>query len=140
MIEKYFDEYTRLYHDMKKALKRYTDAKFDFYTLTGAKYDDVSKARGKSLGFDDLMAQIEDLYSVYLKSYDDYEEERKRCLNDINKIDNPIYRIIIEYAYLDFESNKEIALSLQEYHNKNYSLGYVAELKAAAIKEFTKIL
>lgn len=140
MIEKYFSEYTRLYHDMKKALKRYVDAQSDFYTLTGIRYDDMPKAKGKSLGFDDLMIKIEELYNVYLELYENSEKEREKCLNDINKLSNPIHRVIIEYAYLNFESNKEIALSLQEYHNKSYSLSYISEIKTTAIREFEKII
>ena len=64
-VEKYFEEYTTKYHEMKKALKRYLDAKSDFYYLSGTKYDDMPKGNSKSLGLDDLMSNIEELNITY---------------------------------------------------------------------------
>lgn len=141
MIEKYFEEYTKKYHKMKRALKRYVDAKSDFYSLTGIRYDDMPKAKGKSLGFDDLMANIEGLYKNYLLESEKCEKERDKCLIDIDKLEKPIHRVIIEYVYLDFETNnKRLAMLLNKYYKKDYSLGYISELKAAAEENFRKIL
>ena len=140
MIEKYFKDYTDKYHDMKKALKRYIDAKQDFYSLTGVKIDDMPKGNGKAMGFDDLLINIEHLNNDYIIKYKKYEEERTRCKQDIDKLDDPISKAIIEYAYLDFEDNKAMSISLKEYHNKDYSLGYIKRLKLRAIEQFTRIV
>lgn len=140
MIEEYFKNYTNQYHEMKKALKRYVDAKTDFYHLTGIKYDDMPKAKGKVLGLDDLMINVEQLNNDYLIEYKKYEEEKEKCKKDINKLEHPIHKAIIEYAYLNFEDNKTMAYSLKEYHNKNYSLGYVKILKTRAVAKFEKII
>lgn len=139
MIEKYFKECTDKYHEMQKALKLYTNAKEDFYHLTGINIDDMPKGK-KPLGFDDLLGNIEQLNNEYIKRKEDYEEEKAKCKKDIEELENPIYRAIIEYAYINFESNKKIMESLKEYHNKECSLGYVRLLKSKAIKKFVKII
>ena len=125
---------------MKKALKRYLDATQDFYTLTGIKLDDMPKTKGKALGLDDLLANIEQLNLEYIARNKEYQEERNKCKKDIDKLENPIYRTIIEYTYLNFENNKEIAKSLKEYHNKDYTLGYLRILKSKAISKFEKMI
>ena len=139
MIEKYFKEYTDKYHAMQKALKLYANAKEDFYHLTGVNIDDMPKGK-VALGFDDLLGNIEELNNEYIRRKEEYEEEKARCKKDIEELDNPIYRAIIEYAYINFESNKQIMESLKEYHNKDYSLGYIKILKSRAIKKFKKLI
>lgn len=136
MINDYFKEYTKSYHNMKRALKKYIDAKSDFHNLTGVKYDDMPKAKGKSLGFDDIMIRIEELYDKYILELKKYDDLRDKCINDINKLDNPIHRAILEYFYLDFECIKEVAYSLKEFHDKDYSLAYIRELKSNAVSLF----
>jgi len=140
LIENYFNKYVERYHKMKRALKRYVDAKLDFYTLTGTNYDDV-KVKGVTLGFDDLIGNIEDLYNTYLDLSKKCEEERNKCLIDIDKLEKPIHRAIIEYIYLDFETNnKRLTMLLKKYYKKDYSLGYISELKSVAEENFRKIL
>ena len=121
---------------MKRALKKYVDAKSDFHNLTGVKYDDMPKSKGKSLGLDDLMIRIEDLYDKYILELKKYDKLRDKCIKDINKLENPIHRAILEYFYLDFECIKEVAYSLREYHDKDYSLAYIRELKSNAVYLF----
>ena len=140
MIEKYFKDYTNKYHNMKQALKRYIEAKEDLYHLTGVKIDDMPKGNGKALGFDDLLINIEKLNNDYITKFKKYEEEKEKCKQDINKLDDPISRAIIEYTYLNFEDNKTISISLKKYHSKDYSLGYIKRLKSKAIEQFEKIV
>ena len=125
---------------MKKALKRYIDAKTDFYHLTGVKLDDMPKGNGKALGLDDLLINIEQLSNDYISKNKDYEEAKAKCKKDIDKLENPIYRVIIEYAYLNFEDNKTISNSLKEYHNKDYTLGYIKILKSRAASKLEEII
>lgn len=139
-IEKYFEEYENAYHEKQKALKTYIDAKANFYTLTGIEYDTMPKAKGKTLGLDDLMASIETLMETYQEKCEIYINELNKCRRDIDKIENTVYKVIIEYAYLYFESNKSITESLQKYHKLDYTLGYVKRLRAAANHEFERII
>lgn len=140
MIEEYFKECTNKYHEMQKALKRYVNAKENFYNLTGIKLDDMPKGNQKPMGFDDILGNIEELNIEYIKRKEEYEEEKNKCKQDIEKLDNPIYRAIIEYAYINFESNKMIMEALKEYHNKDCSLGYIKILKSRAIDKFRKLI
>lgn len=140
MIDKYFENCTTKYHEMKKALKRYVNAKEDFYHLTGVNIDDMPKGNNKPLGFDDLLGDIEELNTEYIKRKEEYEEEVNKCKHDIDRLENYIFRAIIEYAYINFEDNKKLAESLNEYHNKDYSLGYIKILKSRAVSKFEKII
>ena len=139
-IEEYFEEYETKYHEMKKALKRYIDAKSDFYHLTGIKYNDMPKANGKSLGLDDLISKIDELNCTYISLVKECEEERKKCQLDIDKIKNHVYRLILEYAFLDLDKDKKIIRSLKEFHNIDYSCSHFRKLKSDAIKEFEVII
>lgn len=139
-IEEYFNDYKEKYHEMKKALKRYIDAKSGFYYLTGVKYDDMPKANGKSLGLDDLISNIEELHNKYLDLVKECNEERKKCQVNIDKIKNHVSRLIIEYAYLDLDKDKKIISSLKEFHNIEYSCSHFRKLKSDAIKEFEELI
>lgn len=139
-IEEYFEEYETKFHEMKKALKRYIDAKSGFYYLTGVKYDDMPKANGKSLGLDDLISNIEELHNKYLDLVKECNEERKKCQVSIDKIKNHVSRLIIEYAFLDLDKDKKIISSLKEFHNIEYSCSHFRKLKSDAIKEFEELI
>lgn len=140
MIEKYFEDYKNKYHEMKRALKTYIDAKSDFYTLTGINYDTMPKGNKKPIGLDDLLVNLEKLSNYYLKLQKEYEEIKERCKRDIDKLENPISRAIMEYAYLNFETNKKISCSLKEFHDRDYTVGYIKTLKAKAKEEFKDII
>lgn len=140
MIEEYFEDYTNKYYEMKKALKRYIEAKEDYYHLTGINIDDMPKGNQRPLDLGDLLVNIEQLCSEYKARDKELKEVMDKCERDIGKLKNPIHRAIIEYAYLNFESNKEIAESLKEYHNKNYSLGYIKILKSRAVNKFEELI
>lgn len=140
MVEEYFEDYTNKYYEMKKALKRYIEAKEDYCHLTGINYDDMPKGKQKPLGLDDLLSNIEQLSNEYIARSKELEEAEEKCRRDINKLKNPIHRAIIEYAYLNFENNKDIAESLKEYHNKSYSLGYIKILKSRAVSKFAELI
>lgn len=140
MIDNYFMEYEKKYHNMKKALKQFIDAKSDFYSLSCVKYDDMPKAQGKRLGFDDLMSNIEELCNKYLELKHEYFLEKDKCQKLINKMENPIYKVIIEYSFIDFENDKKLGASLKEYHNLDYSYSHLRKLKSNAIKEFEKLI
>lgn len=137
-IDKYFKNIIARKIDMQKALKKYVEATEDFYTLTGTKYTDMPKTRGKSLGFDDLMMNIEKLYNEYLEYKKDYDKVYKECMEDINKLDNQTHRLIIEYSFIDEKKDKDIIDALSGFHNKDYSYSYFRRLKTKAIEEFEK--
>ena len=139
-MKDYFFEYRSIYHESKKAFKRYINAKENFYVLSGTKYDDMPKAKSSSLGFDDLMINIEELYNEWVRLEKQYNQIKKECLEMIHKMNDPIYESIIEYAYLDFENDKEILNSLNEYHNVDYTLGYFRILKSKAVKRFKEVI
>lgn len=140
MIKEYFAEYRCIYHEKKKALKRYINAKEDFLVLSGTKYDDMPKAKTSGLGFDDLMINIEELHTEWIRLESEYKRIKNKCLDDIHKMKDPLYESIIEYAYLDFENDKEILNSLNEYHNVEYTLGYFRILKSKATKCFKNVI
>lgn len=139
-IQEYFEEYTAKYHEMKKALKRYLDAKSDFYYLSGTKYDDMPKGNSKSLGFDDIMSNIEELNITYIQLKKECIEERGKCQADIDKINNHIHRLILEYVFLDLDKDKKVITTLKEFHNMDYSYSHFRRLKSEAVKEFLKII
>ena len=139
MIEEYFKEYTKAFYDKNRAFKKYIDAKLDFYNITGTKYDDMPKGN-RSIGFDDLLAHIEELNEEYIRLYESYKQVRENCLKDIDKMDNPIHKSIIEYTYIDFEKNKKIQCLLKEYFKVDYSYGHLMKMKAQAIKEFNRVI
>lgn len=125
---------------MQKALKKYVEATEDFYTLTGIKYTDMPKTRGKSLGFDDLMINIENLYNEYLEYKKDYDKDYKECMEDINKLDNQIHRLIIEYSFIDEKKDKDIIDTLSGFHDKDYSYSHFRRLKTKAIEKFERMI
>ncbi len=78
---------------MENELKRFIDAKSDFYSLSGVKYDDMPKVHGKSLDFDDLMVNIEKLCNKYLYSKCEYLLEKDKCQMVIYKLENPVIKL-----------------------------------------------
>jgi len=141
-IENYFLEYTNTYHEMKKALKRYINAKDDYHHLTGKSADEYLKSKNNHAchGIDDLLANIEQLQEEYLELSDKYKKLRKKYNDKLHKLENTIYRIILEYAYLDFDKDKKILKNLKEYHNETYSFSHFRKLKGLAIKEFEEMI
>jgi len=140
MIEKYFEDVKSKKEAMQKALKKYIEATEDFYTLTGIQYTDMPKSKGKALGLDDLMANIEDLYSKYLDCKNDFETEYNKCMKDIDKLNNQLHELIIEYNFIDKKKDKEILKALKEYHNIDIAYGTLRNLKSQAKKEFKRVL
>lgn len=142
MIEKYFEKYVEKYKSMQSALKRLIDAKQDLYNITGIKYDDMPKGSKRPTGLEVLLANIDSLEEEYIKEKSKYEEskdEYKKQIDGLNELQS-IHKIIIQYAYLDFESNKMIMDSLKKYHNKDYSLGYIKILKSQANNKLKKLI
>lgn len=78
---------------MKNELKWLIDAKSDFYSLSGVKYDDMPKVHSKSLDFDDLMVNIEKLCIKYLYSKREYFLEKDKCQMVIYKLENPVIKL-----------------------------------------------
>lgn len=142
MIKMYFEKYVEKYESMQEALKELIDAKQDLYTLTGIKYDDMPKGNKKPLGLEDLLSHVEGLEEYYAEQksiYENTKEKYKKEIDGLNELQN-IHKIIIKYAYLDFESNKMIMDSLKKYHNKDYSLGYIKILKSQANNKLKKLI
>ncbi len=140
MIENYFEDVKTKKKAMQKALKKYVESTEDFYTLTGIQYTDMPKSKGKALGLDDLMADIEELYFDYLKCKNDFDIEYNKCMKDIDKLDNQLYELIIEYNFIDKKKDKEILKALKEYHNMDIAYGTLRNLKSQAKKRFKKVL
>lgn len=141
-IENYFLEYTNTFHEMRKALKRYLEALDDYCHLTGQSKEEfyTSKTNSKCRGIDDLLINLETLQEEYLRLSENHKILRKKRKQDIDKLENPIHRLILEYAYLDFNENKMILNTLKEYHNEVYSLSHFKRLKAQAIKSFEELI
>lgn len=139
-IDIYFLEYVETFHEMKKALKRYLEAKDDIYYITGGKIDETPKAFGNGLSIDDLLINIEDLKEEYKKLTEDYETLRNIHKIKISELNNPIHKIILEYCYLDMNDDKKVLKSIREYHNKDYSESHFRRLKSQAVKEFEKLI
>lgn len=125
---------------MEKALKKYVEATEDFYTITGVKYTDMPKSKGKVLGFDDLMANIEELFNDYLELRNQHKILYDFYISYINKLNNKTYRLIIEYSYINNEDDKQITNSLKEYHKLDYTNSHIRKLKSKASKEFNKLI
>lgn len=144
MIEKYFKKIVDYKYNMQKAFKRYIEAQDDFYIITGIKYTTMPKSEGKPLGFDDLMVHIEDLYNEYIKCKNKYDKEYKIIIKDINKLDNQLYRLIIEYTYIDRKidkkPDKETLKELQDYHKIDISYPYFRKIKSNAKSDFLNII
>lgn len=140
MIEKYFKDYVSKYHKMKMALKRYNEAKEDFYSLSGVDYDKVNVMGGKPNEFADIMHKIDLLLKDYKEKLEDYEIEKSKCLSDIEQLKNPIYQAVLEYKYLDFNEEYKISDNLKKYNGKDYAPGSVYNLVAKAQKELLKII
>lgn len=139
-INKFFEDINDKKREMEKALKKYVDATEDFYTLTGVKYTEMPKSKGNALGFDDLLANIEELHEEYLDLRKEYKSLYNCCMKYINKLDNIIHRLIIEYTYINLDDDKKILSTLSNFHNINYSYGHFRNVKSKAIKEFKKIV
>ena len=139
-IEKYFKEVNDKRVEMERALKRYVEATEEFYTITSVKYTDMPKVKGKALGFDDLMINIEELYEFYLERKKLYDIEYQKCMNDINKLAESIHKLIIEYAYINLERDKQIIDSLRKYHNIEISYSHLRNSKSKAKNSFINII
>ena len=139
-IEEYFKAVTDKRVEMERALKRYVEATEEFYTITSVKYTDMPKAKGKVLGFDDLMIRIEEIYEFYLEQKRLYDIEYQKCMNDINKLDESIYKLIIEYAFINLEKDKQIIDSLKKYHNIEMSYSYLRNSKSKAKNSFINLI
>ena len=139
-IEEYFKEVKDKRVEMERALKRYVEATEEFYTITSVKYTDMPKAKGKVLGFDDMMVHIEDLYEFYLEQKKLYDVEYQKCMKDINKLEEALHKLIIEYAYINLEKDKQIINSLKKYHNIEISYSHLRNSKSKAKNSFTNII
>lgn len=144
MIDNFFKEVVNAKIEMQKALKKYIEANDSFYSLTGIKYSEMPKVKGQALGFDDLMANIEEIYTDYLKKEKEYNIKYQECMGHISKLDNQVHRLIIEYTYIDRKidkkSDKETLRALQDYHNIDISYSYFRIVKSNAKREFRKII
>ena len=138
--EEFFEYIVDKEKEKDKALMQYIKATENFYTITGFKYTDMPKSKGKVLGFDDLMANIEDLYNEYLEKKRQYLELYNFYLKYINKLSNKTHRIIIENFYIYGEKYKQLVDTLQSFFRIEYSIDYVRQLKFKAKKEFEKLI
>lgn len=143
MIEKHFEDVVTAKIDMQDALVKWVNANEDFYVLTGIKLSDMPKG-GVPLGYADLLINIESLYNKYLKSKEDYEIEYNKCKKQLDKLNNRVHRLIIEYTYIDREidrkSDKETLKILNKYHNIEITYPYFRRIKIIAKKEFENTL
>ena len=139
-IREFFRYITEKKEEVEKTLKRYVESAEDFYTITGVQYSEMPKVKGKALGFDDLMANIEEFYNTYIALKKEYDDMYIDYLKYINKLKDKRYRLIIEYSFINGEDDKQVCESLREYHNYDYSNNYVRQLKIKAINEFELVL
>lgn len=141
MVEEHFKKVKELYHEMQKAYKKYVDLQDSFYEISGGmKWNDMPREKGRALGLDDMMENIETQYNYYLQCKDRYTKERQRVQCDINKLSDAIHKLIIEYAFIDADDDKVILKNLKKYHRIDYSYSYFRKIKQIAIDEFEKVL
>lgn len=126
--------------DVAIALKKYIEAIKNFYRITGLKYSDTPKSKGQQLGFDDLMINIEDLHEQYLELRNEYKILYNFYLSCIKKVNSKSCQLIIEYAFLNNESDKQLSETLKEYHKIEYSDTYIRKIKLKASNEMLKVI
>jgi hypothetical protein len=139
-IYDYFKEYDNKYFKMKDKLVELKESERNFYTLTGSKPSDMPKsAKSKLFDFSNQLERIEKLTDEYKNLEILYLEERKKRMEDINKIQKPLYRTIITLSFIEKKKNKSIATILNKIYKLDYSSDYIKKLKTSSIKEFEKV-
>lgn len=84
-------------------------------------------ARRESLGNDDLVTLIE-MYDTVNSTVDRFVDMYRTVQQEINHLENPIHRMVLELRYLACCSVSEVAETL------GYSVRYVYRLHAQALK------
>lgn len=138
-IYEYFKDYKIKYFKMKDKLIELKEAQRDFYSLTGTKFTDIPKS-GTSFGFDEQLIKIEKIKNDYLNKEHECAIARKKCVEDLDKIENPKYRTILTLAFLEQKNNKSISIILDKTYKLDYSIDYVKQLKNKAIKCFERLI
>lgn len=140
-IEEYFMNLYTKKDAMNTAYKDYLDSIYLFSELTGISYKEIMTSSSRKIkGLDDGLVDSESKNEKYLKARKEYEIEREKCLDTIKSLSKPLHRLIIQYGYMNQESNKDIATSLRKYHKQDYSEDYIRNKKVEAKREFERII
>jgi hypothetical protein len=144
VVKNYFMNVVIAKVDTQRAFKKYKEASEDFSNITGIDYSKSKISGTKTIGFADLIGNIEELYNNYLKEKAKFNLEYDKCMVGINQLNNQLYKLIIEYTYIDREidqkSDKETLKVLNDYHNIDISYAYFRKVKSKAKKEFENII
>lgn len=140
-INEYFKEYDNKYFQMKDKLVELKEAEFNFYNLTGFKFSDYPKNHSvKGFDFSDQIERIESLIDEYKDLEKKYLDERKKSIEDVNKISKPLYRTIIILAFIEKKKNKTISNILNKTYKLDYSMEYIKNIKTKAINAFQNVI
>lgn len=139
------EEYFKNLHDKKEAMnsayKDYIDSVHLYSELTGISYKEIMVSSSKKVtGLDNKLIDCDLKNEIYLNKREEYELEREKCLSAVKSLSKPLHRLIIQYGYMNEESNKDITISLKRYHKYEYSEGYIRNQKIEAKKEFEKLI
>ena len=138
-MKEYFSEYTRLHDLVIKYENRWNDAKARLECIKIANYDSNTTSGGKPIGFDDIMANLEQLEKDYTITYKEYKSLKEKHLKEIDELE-PIEAIIIEEIYINRKQLKYLGDILFRTYNINYAYSTIARLKKQAEDNFKKII
>ena len=139
-IDEYFNKINLLKIKKNEKLREYIESMILLNNTYDSNLNGLPKAKGKTVGLDDLLLGKEKLSNEYEMLEKKYKEERIKIINEINSLNNSVYSLIIIYFFLDYHNDKDVLYALSKYHNINYSESYFRKLKSKAIKEFTKMI
>lgn len=139
-IDEYFKKINLLKIKKNEKLREYIESMMVLNNTFGSNLNGLPKAKGKTVGLDDLLLGKEKLSNEYETLEKKYKEERIKIISEINNLNNSVYSLIIIYFFLDYHNDKDVIYALSKYHNINYSESYFRKLKSKAIKEFTKMI
>lgn len=122
------------YNDLKIKLNEY-DSRIDalkekLYSVSGIRYDDTPKVRGKNLSVTERIQQIDDLVKERNAIKKQFNIVYSKHLKEIELIDDEMKRSILRSSYLHKIPVKNIA--------KNYGVteNHISRLKSKAVREF----
>ena len=140
-IEEYFVNINNKKIEMETAYKNYIEHIQLKCSVSGIDFSkEIVSGSRKIIGLDSMIQDDEEYADEYKLKHQEYKQERERCLSDIKKLKEPLYRLIIEYSYINQETIKDLCLTLKNYHNKEYSVEYITKEKSKAKKKFEEVI
>ena len=129
-MDNHFMEYNDILNKINEIQAKITDVKETMCTVRGISFDDVPKGTGGGLDIVYFLAEIEELEIELYALEQKKNELRKKHEEEIDKLKNNKHKSILRMAYIHRLDKYKIADTL------NISIGYYAQLKGEAKKEF----